>query len=93
MTQALRYQLKGSNIRVLEIMPPPVDTDMAAHYHGAKSPVAPIADKFLNALLSKRDEAVIGLSNVPRIIGRMAPRVGFALLNEGESRAAERARG
>ena len=92
MTQSLRYQLKGTNVRVLEIMPPPVDTNMASHYIGSKAPVEPVAGIFLRALLGNRDEVTIGISNVGRILGRIAPSAAFALLNDGEARAARSAK-
>ncbi len=88
MTQSLRYQLKGTNVRVLEIMPPPVDTNMASHYKGSKAAVEPVAGQFLRALLGTRDEVTIGISNVARILGRIAPSAAFTLLNDGETRAA-----
>lgn len=88
MTQSLRYQLKGTNVRVLEIMPPPVDTNMASHYKGSKAAVEPVAGIFLRALLGTRDEVTIGISNVARILGRIAPSAAFALVNDGETRAA-----
>jgi hypothetical protein len=65
-----------------------VDTNMASHYKGSKAAVEPIAGKFLRALLGTRDEVTIGIFNVARILGRIAPRVAVALVNDGESRAA-----
>ena len=91
MTQSLRYQLRGTKVRVLEIMPPPVDTAMASHYTGSKAAVEPVAAKFLQALLGTRDEVTIGISNVARILGRIAPKAAFTLLNDGETRAARSA--
>jgi short-subunit dehydrogenase involved in D-alanine esterification of teichoic acids len=88
MTDALRYQLRNTNIRVLEIMPPPVDTNMANHYNGTKADPAEVAEKFLTAIRVERAETVIGVSKMAKLLARLAPRLGFKIVNDGETKAA-----
>ena len=84
MTQSLRYQLKRTNVRIVEIMPPPVDTDMASHYPGSKARIEPIADKFIHAMLGREDEAAIGISKLAKFLGRFLPGLGFKIVNDSE---------
>ena len=56
------------DVRVLEIMPPAVDTAMAGHYLGAKAKIEPVVDEFIRAMLGRRDEVAIGVSQLRKIL-------------------------
>lgn len=88
MTRALRFQLRSTSIRVVEVMPPAVDTAMASHYAGRKASPASIADRILKGLVRNEDEIVIGISRLGRLLSRAAPRTGFHLMNRPGARQA-----
>lgn len=88
LTQTLRYQLRNTCIRVLEIMPPPTDTNMASHYAGAKATPDFVADQFLRAMFGRENEVVIGVSRLAQVLARLGPSMGFKILNDLESKAA-----
>jgi uncharacterized oxidoreductase len=62
-------------------MPPAVDTALAAHYHGAKLTPDHVARAILRGLLRNQEEIVIGVSRLARLLGRLAPRTAFQLMN------------
>lgn len=86
LTQTLRYQLRKTNIRVLEVMPPPTDTKMAAHYAGAKASADAVADRFLRAMFGRKNEVVMGVSRVAQALARLGPGIGFKILNDLETK-------
>ncbi|WP_428374426.1 SDR family oxidoreductase [Lichenicoccus sp.] len=88
MTQALRFDLRGTRVRVIEVMPPAVDTAMARHYGGAKLAPAQVADRIVRALQRGDEEVVIGVSRLGRLLARVAPATGFGLMNRSEAKAA-----
>jgi uncharacterized oxidoreductase len=77
MTQALRVQLQGTQIRVVEVTPPAVVTSMSSHYKGSKMTPEVFAQKMFAGLASVRPELRIGLSGLLYWIARLSP--GFAL--------------
>jgi uncharacterized oxidoreductase len=91
MTRALRFQLRGTPITVVEVMPPAVDTALAAHYSGAKLTPDAVAMSILRGLKRNRIEIVIGVSKLARLLGRLAPRTAFLLMNLIEEKNARRA--
>jgi len=92
MTRSLRFRLRGTSIQVVEVMPPAVDTALASHYTGAKLSTESVARAILRGLLRDREEIVIGVSKLARLLGRVAPGIAFALMNSMEERSALRAR-
>lgn len=86
MTQALRYQLRDAHVRVVEVMPPPVATAMSDHYNGAKTTPEKVAATILRGLRGGSDEIVIGVSKLPALFARLAPKTGFRLVNDMESK-------
>ena len=88
MTRALRFQLRGSGVRVVEVMPPAVDTAMATHYSGPKLTVAVAARQIVRGLARGDTEIVIGLSRLARMLARLAPDTAFAVMNRLELRPA-----
>jgi hypothetical protein len=51
-----------------------------------------VAQAIVGGLLRDREEIVIGISKLARLLGRLAPGIGFALMNSMEERSALRAR-
>lgn len=88
MTQALRFDLRRTRVRVIEVMPPAVDTAMARHNAGMKLAPEKVAGRIVRALSGSEDEVVIGLSRVARLLARLAPATGFGIMNRSEARAA-----
>lgn len=72
-TQALRAQLKGTNIHVLEALPPLVDTAMTAARGGKKLSAADCAAQIVAALRRNADEANVGVVRVAAAINQFAP--------------------
>lgn len=79
-TQALRYQLEPQGIRVFEILPPVVDTDMTrGRGHKKISPEA-LADEFMIAFERDRREIPIGRVKLLMRLNRWVPGVAARIL-------------
>jgi uncharacterized oxidoreductase len=87
MTRSLRFQLRGRNAQVTEVMPPPVDTAMASHYPGSKMTAEAAARRILIGLIRGDEEIAIGMSRLARLLGRLLPQTAFGLMNRTEMRA------
>ena len=78
-TRSLRMQLRNTNVRVMELIPPLADTPLAGafepiDFQGApKLHVTKIARAFLNGLAKDRPEVLPGLSPVLKFGSRIAP--------------------
>lgn len=73
-TLALRAQLKGSGIRVIEALPPLVDTAMTSSIAvKTKMPPSRCAEAIVGAIASGRDEVDIGDVRVLRSIYNLSP--------------------
>jgi short-subunit dehydrogenase involved in D-alanine esterification of teichoic acids len=74
-TCSLRLQLAGTPIKVFEVLPPPVDTDLVRAFHMHKMPPEQLARKVLQGLRKDRHEMSIGTARVLRWMARLAPRL------------------
>lgn len=76
-TQSLRVQLKHSTVDVVELAPPPVDTDFnkgQEHMNSARMmSVEDFANAAVRGLASGRAEILPGLSKILRLISRLRP--------------------
>lgn len=72
-TLALRVQLKGSSIKVIEALPPVVDTQMNAGNPMNKMPAEECARQIIVAIERGHDEANIGMTRALRIVESIAP--------------------
>lgn len=72
-TLALREQLKDTNIRVIEALPPVVDTQMNDDNSMKKMPAAECARQIIDAIEKGRDEANIGMTKALRIAENISP--------------------
>ena len=86
-TQAIRPQLKPHHIRVVELLPPVVDTKLA-HDADLKDdnlkpmPVEKLADLFWKDYTKGKDEITPGISKLLKIMSRIAPKFIFNQLNK-----------
>jgi uncharacterized oxidoreductase len=87
-TQAIRPQLKPHNIKVVELLPPVVDTPLA---HGADiaeddnlKPMPPkkLAELFWKDYMKGKEEITPGISSQLRLMSRLAPKFIFKQLNK-----------
>ena len=86
-TQAIRPQLKPHNIRVVELLPPVVDTKLA-HDADLKDdnlkpmPTEKLADIFWKDYTKGKEEITPGLSKQLKLMSRLAPKFIFNQLNK-----------
>lgn len=72
-SQSLRAQLKGSRVRVVEALPPVVETRMTVDNPHRKLPAAECARQIVAAMQAGRDEANVGMTRVLKAIHNVAP--------------------
>ena len=82
-TRSLRYQLEETNIKVFELMPPLVKTDMVSSL-GEQKTMDPdvLADSFLSGFKKNQYEITPGQSSQLRMMSRVAPGFIFKALNK-----------
>lgn len=72
-TQALRAQLAGTNIHVIEALPPVVETKMTAGRSSKKMPAAECARQIVTAIERNADEANVGMVKLLQVVHSMSP--------------------
>ena len=82
-TQSLRYQLKETSVKVFELMPPLVETEMVADFKGQPM-MAPekLAADFVKGLKNDDYEITPGQSSQLKFMSRLAPGFIFKMLNK-----------
>ena len=80
-TTSLRYQLRGTTIRVFEVDPPAVDTPLMRGFHFSKIPPAHVAAEIVQGLAANRLEMRIGQTNIVYLLSRLSPGVTQRILN------------
>ena len=81
-TQALRHTLKSTNIRVVELMPPLVNTEFSEEIGGANGiPPQQVAEELLAGLAHDADEIRVGQTAQIYEFQRASPAEAFALMN------------
>lgn len=83
-TQGLRAQLAGTSVRVMELMPPVVDTPMITKLDESipRMPPQKLARHFMRGLKRGAEEVAPGMSGQLRFMRRAAPRFIFSQLNK-----------
>ncbi|WP_338793634.1 SDR family NAD(P)-dependent oxidoreductase [Bernardetia sp. MNP-M8] len=86
-TQAIRPQLKPHNIKVIELLPPVVDTHLAKEADLTNDSLTPMPTEKLSAIFWKEyskgtEEITPGISTQLKFISRLAPKFGFNQLNK-----------
>jgi uncharacterized oxidoreductase len=72
-TMALRHQLKGSNIHVIEALPPVVETQMTAGRDGSKMSPAECARQIIRAIETNANEANVGMVKILKAVYSISP--------------------
>lgn len=85
-TLSLRHQLAGTGVRVLEIVPPAVNTDLGgAGLHTWGVPLDAFADSVLARLAAGEEEVGYGTSEESRLASRTELDARFKLINSVKS--------
>ncbi len=84
-TRALRYQCEDAlpQVRVVEALPPLVDTDMTRGRGSGKISADECAAEMLAGLTAGRDEIYVGRSTVLRTLMRISPSLGHRIMRNG----------
>ena len=84
-TRALRYQCEARlpSVRVVEALPPLVDTAMTAGRGRGKLSAEACAAEILAGLRAGRDEVYVGKTRVLRAVQRWAPSLAYRLMRDG----------
>lgn len=72
-TLALRAQLKGTRIHVLEVLPPVVETKMTAGRGGNKLSAKDCAAQMVDAMETNAKEANVGMVKILRVVYSISP--------------------
>ncbi len=72
-TQAIRAQLAGTSVRVIEALPPVVDTRMTAARSGSKMSAEECARQIVDATEHDRSEANVGMVKVLKAVHSASP--------------------
>ena len=86
-TRSLRWQTRDSNLRVVELMPPAVDTELTRRYDGSKTDTASVAKALMIGLAKGVDEVRPGQSKALYAMSRIAPKFIFRTLNKAADKA------
>ncbi len=72
-TQAIRAQLSGTNVHVMEALPPLVDTQMTAGHGSKKMSPADCAAQIISAMERNKTEANVGMVKVLQLVNSLSP--------------------
>ncbi len=78
-TRALRWQLESTSVRVVEVLPPLVDTAMTRGRGRSKMTAAAVATQVVRGLQGSSTEIHLGKSRLLRWLVWLAPRVAAAI--------------
>lgn len=79
-TMAVREQLKGTRVKVIEALPPVVDTQMNADRNASKMPPQECARQIIAALENGHDEANVGMVKVLRAVYSISPALARSVM-------------
>lgn len=77
---ALRAQVEGTGVHVVEALPPVVDTQMTADRSSKKMPPEECARQILDAIEHDRDEANVGMVKVLRGVYSVSPALARSIM-------------
>lgn len=72
-TQAIRYQLRDSGVKVMEALPPLVATNMTAGRGGKMMSAADCAAEIVAGIKAGRAEVAVGQTKILRLVHSMSP--------------------
>lgn len=81
-TRSLRWQTRATRLKVVELMPPAVETELTRRYDGAKIKPDRVAADLMHALANDRDNVRPGQTKALYAMSRMAPDFMFRTLNK-----------
>jgi len=79
-SKALRYQYENSNLKIFEIIPPLVETDMTKGRGKGKLTPSQLVEEFLKAYRKDKYEVNIGKTKLLRFIKRISPKIADNIL-------------
>ncbi|SMO74352.1 SDR family oxidoreductase [Gracilimonas mengyeensis] len=82
-SKSLRYQLEGHGIRVFEIIPPIVDTNMTKGRGKNKISTEQLVQEFLTKFRRNRYEIAIGKVKLLKLLHRLSPALADRILKNG----------
>jgi short-subunit dehydrogenase involved in D-alanine esterification of teichoic acids len=82
-SKALRYQLQGSSVQVVDVVLPLVDTPMTAGRGTKKIPPEQVADELIRGVECGQAVVNVGKVKLFRLIHRLAPSLADLLLKNG----------
>lgn len=82
-TKSLRYQLEGTHVRVIEIIPPIVDTPMTEGRGKNKLSPENLVIEFIRGFKKNKEELYIGKSKILKFIHRISPKIADKILKNG----------
>lgn len=72
-TQALRYVLKGSNVRIIEALPPVVETNMTKSRDGKKMSAHDCAAEIVRGIRTGKSEINVGMVKILQLVHSISP--------------------
>jgi uncharacterized oxidoreductase len=85
-TQGLRFNLRNTPIRIVEVIPPAVDTQMNKGKNISLMTTEKFTNEVFKGLVNGKEEIVVGVSKVGKILSRLAPKFGFNKMNGDEEK-------
>lgn len=79
-TQSLRVQLRSQGVRVVEVVPPLVDTDMTSGRGKGKMSPEAMADAIVEGIADQRQTVAAGLSRRVLVLNRLLPELVRGIL-------------
>lgn len=79
-TKAIRYQLKDSNVRVIEALPPVVETAMTTSRTGKKMSPEDCAAEIVAAIEHDRNEANVGMVKLLKLVHSISPKLAESIM-------------
>lgn len=79
-TKAIRHQLRNGPVRVIEALPPVVETSMTAQRSGRKMPPSQCAAEIVAAIEHDRNEANIGMVKLLKTVHSISPRLAERIM-------------
>jgi uncharacterized oxidoreductase len=79
-TKTIRHQLRGTNVNVIEALPPVVETALTQGRDGKKMSAEACAAQIVAAIEHDRKEANVGLVKVLKLVHSISPRLAEAIM-------------
>lgn len=79
-SKTLRWQLDGTGVRVVEVLPPLVDTAMTAGRGKGKISADALADEFWQGFVADHQQMLIGKTKLLALLNRVAPSVAERIM-------------